>query len=146
MPGAYKYHNGDVNTLPWSYTLSSIPAVLRDGADTPMSKCYTIPLTESLPYPTLPISFPNMAMYLQAALEESRRHMHDSSSGMRKLAKMVDTCYPTAYIDDIDDSPLEKTGIFKRLIGRGSKNNKKGRGGNEDTYELVTPFVPDEWG
>lgn len=72
--------------------------------------------------------------------------MHDSSSGMRKLAKMVDTCYPTAYIDDIDDSPLEKTGIFKRLIGRGSKNNKKGRGGNEDTYELVTPFVPDEWG
>ncbi|TFK43654.1 hypothetical protein BDQ12DRAFT_675338 [Crucibulum laeve] len=146
LPGAHKYHSHNVNILPWSYTLSKIPDVLHDAADTPVSKTYTIPSTDAVPYPTLPITLPNLAMYLQAALEESRNYLSDSSSGLRKLAKMVETCYPSA--EDISLEPPERTsmgGLFKRVIGRGNKSSKKGRG-NEDTYDLVTPFVPDEWG
>lgn len=145
MPGARKYTNGDVDVLPWSYTLSSLPALLRDSTDTPLSKTFTIPSTPAVPYPPLPISFPNLAMYLQAALDESRRFAHDSSSGMRKLAKMLDTCYGS---ETPTSSSSERTvgGLFKKVIGRGNRNNRKGRSGNEDTYELVTPFVPDQWG
>ncbi|KAF8897684.1 hypothetical protein BD779DRAFT_1432134 [Infundibulicybe gibba] len=147
LPGATKFTNGDVNVLPWSYTLSALPTLLRDGGvDTAVSKIYSIPATDSMPYPALPITFPNLAMYLQAALEDSRRFANDSSSGMRKLARMVETCYPM----DVSSEPQERGsvgGLFKRVIGRGNKNAKKSRGGgNADTYELVTPFVLDEWG
>ncbi|KAJ6628782.1 hypothetical protein B0H10DRAFT_1777411 [Mycena sp. CBHHK59/15] len=149
MPGARKYTNGDVDMLPWSYTLSSLPALLRDGADTMMSKTYTIPSSDSVPFPALPISFPNMAMYLQAALEESRRYTNDSSSGMRKLAKMVETCYPASVEGADAESERSRMGVlFKKVIRRGGRKDKskKGKGGNEDTYELVTPFVLDEYG
>jgi hypothetical protein len=149
VPNHWKYTNGDVNTLPWSYTLTSLPNVLRDASDTPTSKTYTIPSTASIPHPTLPISFPNMAMYLQSALEESRKAAGDSSGGLRKLARMVDSCYPSASEPDsgcVEGSEASERmtmgGLLKRVIGR----KGKGRGGNEDTYDLVTPFVPDEWG
>jgi len=144
-PGALKYTNGDVNVLPWSYTLSNPPALLRDGADTAMSKAYTIPSTPTTPYPSLPINLPNLAMYLQAALDESRRAVHDNTGGMRRLAKMVDMCYPNERCDDGSNGPEKTTvgGLFKRVIGRG---NNRVRGVNEDTYELVTPFVPEDWG
>ncbi|KAJ7094615.1 hypothetical protein B0H15DRAFT_775777 [Mycena belliarum] len=146
LPGGRKYTNGDVDVLPWSYTLSSLPALLRDNSDTMLSKCYTIPSSDSVPFPALPITFPNMAMYLQAALEESRRYANDSSSGLRKLAKMVETCYPNGESSD-DGERSRVGGLFKKVIGRGRKDKmKKGKGGNEDTYELVTPFVLDEWG
>ncbi|KAJ7684021.1 hypothetical protein B0H17DRAFT_941288 [Mycena rosella] len=150
LPGARKYTNGDVDILPWSYTLSSLPALLRDNSDTMLSKCYTIPSSDAVPFPALPISFPNMAMYLQAALEESRRYTSDSSSGIRKLAKMVETCYPTLAEPNGEVGERSRVGgLFKKVIGRagGRKDKqKKGKGGNEDTYELVTPFVLDEWG
>ncbi|KAJ7180264.1 hypothetical protein C8R43DRAFT_972430 [Mycena crocata] len=148
LPGARKYTNGDVDVLPWSYTLSSIPALLRDGSDTLLSKCYTIPSSDAVPFPALPISFPNMAMYLQAALEESRRYSNDSSSGVRKLAKMVETCYPSYSENGGDDGERSRVGgLFKKVIGRGGRKDKskKGKGGNEDTYELVTPFVLDDF-
>ncbi|RDB22537.1 hypothetical protein Hypma_010030 [Hypsizygus marmoreus] len=141
-PSPHHTHQS-VNDLPYSYTLSSIPPLLQDAADTPISKTYTIPASDSLPYPTLPITFPNLAMYLQAALEESRKYLNDSSSGHRKLAKMVQTCYRS---EDVPRDATERHsvgGLFKRVMGRSSKPR---RGGNEDTYELVTPFVPDEWG
>ncbi|KAJ7507974.1 hypothetical protein B0H11DRAFT_1705642 [Mycena galericulata] len=149
MPGARKYTNGDVSILPWSYTLSSVPTLLRDSSDTMLSKCYTIPSSDSVPFPALPITFPNMAMYLQAALDESRRYVSDSSSGVRKLAKMVETCYPTETEADGDIGERSRVDrLFKKVIGRGGRKDKskKGKGGNEDTYELVTPFVLDEWG
>ncbi|KAF5388009.1 hypothetical protein D9615_000540 [Tricholomella constricta] len=133
-----------VNELPYSYSLAGIPTLLRDAADTPISKTYTIPASNSVPFPTLPISFPELALYLQAALEESRRYLHDSNCGNRKLAKMIKTCYPT---EDVAQDPTERHsvgGLFKRVMGRSNKSNRGG--GNEDTYELVTPFVPDEWG
>jgi hypothetical protein len=148
LPGAFKFTNGDVNVLPFSYTLSNVPALLRDGAESHMSKAYTVPSTPNIPFPTLPLSFPNLAMYLQAVLDESRRCMNDSSSGIRKLAKMMDTCYPQSPQEGSlypPEAPNGVGGLLKRVIGRG-RNNKKTRGTNEDTFEFITPFVPDEWG
>jgi len=137
----------NVNTLPYSYSLSSIPTLLRDSSDTPVSKTFTIPASDAVPYPTLPITFPNLAMYLQAALEESRRYLNDSSSGNRKLAKMVQACYPSRTDDVLPDAPERSSvgGLLKRVIGRNTNKSTR-TGGNEDTYELVTPFVPGEWG
>lgn len=141
----WKYVNGDVNTLPYSYTLSSLPALLRDGADSPMAKSYTIPLTPNTPFPALPITLPNMALYLQSSLEESRKALHDSSSGMRKLAQLVNSCYPED-VPVYEESDLpERKGVryrLRRVFGK--KENRERGGGNEDVYELITPFVPDE--
>ncbi|KAG6854868.1 hypothetical protein C0991_012058 [Blastosporella zonata] len=130
-----------VNDLPYSYSLAGVPTLLRDASDTAVSKAYTIPATDLLPLPTLPITFPDLAMYMQAALDMSRRYLNDSHSDYRKLAKMITTCYPD---DDVPHDPSERRGLFQRVMGRSNKAPR--RGGNEDTYELVTPFVPDEWG
>ncbi|KAJ4478287.1 hypothetical protein J3R30DRAFT_3290692 [Lentinula aciculospora] len=138
---------GDVDSLPHSYSQMKLPALLRDSSDSPISKTYIIPSTHSVPYPVLPISFPNLTLYLQAALDESRRYFHDSSSGMRKFAKMLEHCYPDEFDSGAGATERSRvTGLFKKVIGRGGKSSKKGRGGNEETYDLVTPFVPDEWG
>lgn len=92
-------------------------------------------------------------MYLQAALEDSRRAMHDSSSGIRKLAKCVDSYYTndrdvTSVIEDdaADGGNSRRSNFFKKVIARVPGNKQKGRGRNEEVYEFVTPFVPDEWG
>ena len=136
--------------LPWSYTLSAIPLLLRDASDTNMSKTYTIPATDTIPLPTLPITFPNLALYLQAALDTSRRHLSDNPSGLGKLGKMVQTCYPNINEGYSEYDTPERTRVseyIKRVIGLSNKERKKGKGtNNEDTYQLVTPFVPDEWG
>ena len=143
-PTGYKYRNGDTSTLPWSYTLSQLPAFLRDGADAALSKFYTIPATQELPFPVLPISFPTLATYLASALETSRDAMHDSSSGVRRLAKCIDQFYPNDRTSTLDDAP-ERGGMrqrLKNLVGRG----KQQRDRNADVYELVTPFMADEYG
>lgn len=115
-----------------------------------MSKTYTIPATDTIPLPTLPITFPNLALYLQAALDTSRRHLSDSPNGLGKLGKMVEICYPNVSGSGYDNDVPERTRVsqyFKRVIGLSNKDRKKGKGtNNEDTYQLVTPFVPDEWG
>ncbi|KAF5390642.1 hypothetical protein D9757_002656 [Collybiopsis confluens] len=138
---------GDNESLPYSYYQMKLPALLRHGSDSDVSKVYTIPSTHTVPYPTLPITFPNLTVYLQAALEESRRYLNDSSSGMRKFAKMLQSCYPEEF--DVGMEPGQRSGVsglFKKVIGRSGRSKKKGQGGNEETYDLVTPFVPDEWG
>ncbi|KAF8631597.1 hypothetical protein AX15_002345 [Amanita polypyramis BW_CC] len=133
----------DANVLPWSYTFSTPPQLLRGGTESKLSKTYTIPACSALMFPTLPITFPDLAMYLHTALEISRRYINDSSSGTRKLAKIIDTCYPDTNTAESDDPEWRGvSGLFKKVIGR---NNRR-RGGNEDTYELVTPFVASEWG
>ncbi|KAG2369594.1 hypothetical protein BDR07DRAFT_1347391 [Suillus spraguei] len=148
VTNSHKYTNGDVTVLPYSYTLSPLPRLLRDGADSPMAKYYVVPATNSTPYPTLPINFPNLAMYLQSAVQVSRKAAHDSSSGLRRLALNIDSCYPrddeSQVSMDLSDTSRSLGGMFKRVINRG--RTPRGRGGNEEIYDLVTPFVPDEWG
>ncbi|KAF7307777.1 hypothetical protein MKEN_01137800 [Mycena kentingensis (nom. inval.)] len=90
------YTGNNVDVLPWSYTLSSLPTLFRDSTDTE-SQCYTIPETANVPFPVLPITFPDMAVYLQAALNESRRAADENEGGMGKLSKMVASCYPSAF-------------------------------------------------
>jgi hypothetical protein len=134
--------------LPFSYTLSQLPALLRDGADSPISKYYTIPVTPRTPLPKLPISMPSMAMYLASALEESRRALSDSSSGLRRLAKMIDQIYPNLQNPGAvgEEEEVRRRGgraLIGRLMGRTSRPQI---GRNAEVYDLVTPFVPDEWG
>ncbi|KAI0068804.1 hypothetical protein BV25DRAFT_1817721 [Artomyces pyxidatus] len=140
---SWKYHN-DVNVLPYSYSLSNALALMRDGPDSPMAKYYTIPATSRTPLPSLPISMPSMAMYLASALEDSRRALNDTSSGVRKLAKLINQLYPEDSVSPMGEGDGGRTGT-KALLGRlmGRKTN---RGRNADVYELVTPFVADEWG
>ncbi|KAF8974185.1 hypothetical protein BDZ97DRAFT_1899941 [Flammula alnicola] len=132
-PGASRYLSGNPNLLPWSYTLSPVPMLLRDATDTQISKTYTIPATGAVPLPTLPIT----------------RHSGDSSSGLGKLGKVVQMCYPSEQTFSEFDIPERSSvsHLFKRVIGRSNKDKKKGKTtNNEETYQLVTPFVPDEWG
>ncbi|KAI0251303.1 hypothetical protein BJV78DRAFT_1126590 [Lactifluus subvellereus] len=148
-PPDHRYSNGDVNVLPYSYSLSSLPTLLSDGPESQVSKYYTIPATAKTPLPKLPITMPSMAMYLASALEDSRRALGDTSSGLRRLAKMVDQFYPNERgslgVEAGDEEVRRKGGraLIGRLIGRTSRPE---RGRNADVYDLVTPFVPDEWG
>lgn len=123
--------------------------LLRDASDTQISKSFTIPGSETVPLPNLPITFPNLALYLQAALDDSRRYSNDPFS-LGKLGKMVQTCYPSVEQDHLEfDGPGKSTvgHLFKKVMGRGNKDKKKAKAtNNEETYQLVTPFVPDEWG
>lgn len=102
-----------------------------------------------MPLPTLPITFPDLALYLQAALDTSRRHLSDNPNGLGKLGKMVQMCYPNINQDYSENEP-ERTRVrqyLKRVIGLSNKDKKKAKGtNNEDTYQLVTPFIPNEWG
>ena len=141
-PHAHKYKNGDPNTLPYSYSLSPIPAFLRDGADAPMSKWYNIPATQSNPFRKLPISFPDLAGYLLSALSESRGAAHDSSSGMRRLGKLIDSCYPTEDTGNNEEEP-ERRGLFDRIMRR---NHRQSRDRNAETFDVITPFYADEFG
>ncbi|TFK28851.1 hypothetical protein FA15DRAFT_700742 [Coprinopsis marcescibilis] len=140
-----KYQNAHTNVLPYAFTLMTLPLVLQNAADSPISKTYTVPATESLPYPTLPISFPNLALYLQAVLDFSRQQK-DDNNGLRKLSKMVQTCNPQSEEESSLEPPDKATvaDLFKRVMGR-DKRKQKGKTNNE-TYDLITPFVPDEWG
>jgi hypothetical protein len=141
VSGNWKFSNGDVNTLPWSYTLTPLPPLLQASSDTNISKFYTIPATTATPYPTLPINFPNMAMYLASAMEDSRRTTHDGSSGMKRLSKNVDLFYPSEEPSGMEGTEPAKGGV-RGVFGKMFKRNT-GAKRNEDTWDLVTPFVPD---
>lgn len=145
LPDANKWTTSNPNMLPFAFTLNTLPRILQNATDGPISKTYTIPATESLPYPTLPISCPNLAIYLQAALDFSRGQKEDNT-GFKKLGKMVNTCYPSKGDDGGLEAPDKNTvgGLLKKVMGR---KDKKGKGkSNNETYEFITPFVPDEWG
>jgi hypothetical protein len=117
-----------------------VPKLLSDATDASLSKTYTIPSTASIPYPTLPITFINMAMYLQAALQQSRAGTGD----VHKLAKMVNTCYPAEpeNVEGEDRRSETITDRFRNFIGRGNRGNRQG--GNLETFDLVSPFVLDD--
>lgn len=148
LPNAQRFQN-NTTMLPFTFTLTTLPLLLKNAGDGPISKMYTVPSSESLPFPTLPITFSTLALYLQAVLDFSRESKDDA--GIRKLAKMVDACYPKPKAGERDEGSMEapdRRGVgdlFKRVIGR-NKGKGKGKTNNADMYELITPFVPDEWG
>lgn len=140
---AWKYTNGDVSTLPYSYTLSPVPHLLRQP-DGPVCRTHTIPASAGLPYPALPMDFPGLMTYLQAALGESRRAAHDRSGGAGRLAKMVEECFPEAEADHGLEDPGERRsgkGFLNRVFKRKSRMPA---GGNQETYQLITPFLADD--
>ena len=145
---AWRYTNGDVSMLPYSYTLSPMPALLRTAAaqaDSPLCRTYTVPATSALPHPALPLDFPGLMAYLQRALEESRRAAHDRSGGLGRLAKMVEECFPEGDADLGLEGPEEghqRRGLFSRF----RRKSKAPAGGNQETYQLITPFFADEVG
>ena len=115
-----------------------------------MSSYYTIPATPNTPYPTLPISFPNLAAYLASAADDSRGMARDDRSDMRRLAKTLDTLYPTADVglgleDNVSgesDGPASSVaGSPRNASGRTRRDPRR----NDSHADLVTPFVP-EWG
>ena len=137
----YKTRNNETTSLPFSYSVSPVPNYLRDGSDAPMSKWYSIPETPQTGYPTLPISFPNLATYLMAALEESRASSQDNT---RRLSKIIDMCYPSE--QPADDGEQESSGMGGLFSLFRRNRHRQTRDGNADTFDVVTPFVPDEWG
>lgn len=142
-PNAVRFRSYDSTVVPWSYTISAAPAVMRDGADGPLSKFYTIPSVPGNLYPTLPTNFPDLAMYLASALELSRNGAPEGYPGLRRLSKLVDTLYPEEHVDMEADGKVGMRQKLKNFVGLGSKPQRRR---NEETYELVTPFVPDDYG
>lgn len=65
------------------------------------------------------------------------------SGGCRRLGKMLDAYYREEMQRPVED---EGTGKMRRLLGALRKQKAKGRTGNEEVYDLVTPFRLDEWG
>ena len=109
-----------------------------------MSKYYTIPATQNVPYPTLPVTFPDMASYLASAVEDSRMMMCDGSNNMKRLARTLDMLYPAGVELDVEDDEPGKPAdgalnTFSNAFGREWRVQRR----NDDDYaELVTPFVP----
>ncbi|KAI0027050.1 hypothetical protein K488DRAFT_26180, partial [Vararia minispora EC-137] len=135
----------DPNVLPFSYTLSSLPTLLRDGCDSNLSKYFAIPETLSMPLPNLPITLPDLAVYLAAALEDSRGRARDrdreregGGSALRRLARLVDEFYPAEAVGGgaLDDDEQRRTG-WRRFMKRAKQPPQSV---NADVYELVTPF------
>jgi hypothetical protein len=91
---------------------------------------------------------PDMAMYLAAALEDSRRSRGDSSIGLRRLTKMIKQFYPNqrarVAADEEEEPRRRGRALIGRLMGRPSRSSQGG-GHNADMYDVVTPFVS-EWG
>lgn len=143
-PQPRRFNPANVNEVPYSYTLTKVVSV--GGPDSEVSKSFMVPPHANMPYPTLPISLPNLASYLHEVLMASRRGSADKLSGIGKLAKVMDACYPSEAVvngveggDDVERSKLAR---IKRLLGR-----KEGRsaGVNDETYDMVTPFRLDEF-
>lgn len=131
--------------------MSPLPTLLRDGSDSPLARWYSVPSTPATPYPALPITLPNYALYLQAVLRDSRRAMNDSSSGLRRLAKSIDMIYPptTEHMEgfgpEMATPDRHRVGnFFRRALGRGDRNTGQ-RGGNDESFDIITPFRIDEY-
>jgi hypothetical protein len=146
VQNAWRYTNKDTTLLPYSYTLNEPAPYLANRAD---SQLYVIPLSPTSPFPILPISLPNLALYLQSAMRDSRvrKVQNDPSNGMRRLAKVVMDCYPEEVVnpDKEERKPSRGVGnLFKRVVGRGGGREAESQG-NEDVYDIITPFRIDQY-
>ncbi|GJJ06183.1 hypothetical protein Clacol_000372 [Clathrus columnatus] len=132
-----RFTNGDTTVLPYSYAISDHGRSMTG----PNMHIYAIPLSPTSPFPILPITFPNIALYLQSAMKDSRARKvrHDS---FRRLAKIVQSCYPEEVVPPTQEERKPSRGVgnlFKRVVGRGS-NDKRDSTGNEDVFDMITPF------
>jgi hypothetical protein len=76
----------------------------------------------------------------------ARKVQNDQSNGMRRLARIVETCYPEEFVapDKEEREPARGMGgLFKRVVGRGNK--RRDIQGNEDVYDIITPFRVDQY-
>ncbi|KAI0089266.1 hypothetical protein BDY19DRAFT_134737 [Irpex rosettiformis] len=150
-----KYRNlSDPSVLPFSYTLSPTPTHLREAADSPLQKWYSIPSTGNKPSITLPVSFPDLAQYLISAVEESRRAVSDRTTSMGRLAKCIDTFYPNkssgggpigAHDDEREEESVGFRGRLGKFFGIGHGGQAE-RPANDERAALVTPFLADNYG
>jgi hypothetical protein len=144
---AWRFINGDTTVLPYSYVLSGeTPPHLTMSH---LSQLYVIPLSQTSPFPILPIALPNLALYLQSAMRDSRARkvQNDPSNGMRRLAEIVRSCYPDEVIghDKEREHARGVGGLFKRVVGRTAAAKKRETQGNSDVYDLITPFRVDQY-
>ncbi len=95
-----------------------------------------------MPYPTLPITFPDLAAYLLSALENSQRAINDRSCGLYRLAKYIETFYPGHAGGATEEE--QHRGVLGRFFGRSSSSKPKHS--NDERSNLVTPFFPDDYG
>lgn len=132
----------------------------RPLANHPEAQVYTIP---TKPLPVLPMKLPNLAPYLTAALEESQR-LHDSRSRLAKLVNSVNSAVNSqssvvqymisgftggsSRLDAevqmgppkaVETSSGQKKTFMSRIFG-GKGSGSKGKGLNNDMYDIVTPF------
>ena len=83
-----------------------------------------------------------------SAVEESRQAVNDRTTGLGKLAKYIDTCYPQSGGGGKDDDKEESIG-FKGRVGRWFGLGQGGQATRPDNNlraDMVTPFFPDNYG
>lgn len=137
-----RFTNGDTNVLPYSYAISDHGRYMSD----PKMHIYAIPLSPTSPFPILPITFPKLALYLQSAMKDSRARKvrHDS---FRRLAKIVQSCYPEEVMPPVQEEKKPSRGVgnlIKRVVRRGN-SSKQEVTGNEDVFDMITPFRLDQY-
>ncbi|EJD36060.1 hypothetical protein AURDEDRAFT_117180 [Auricularia subglabra TFB-10046 SS5] len=134
---AWRFTNNDTTRLPYSFPVPQQGASAPSLVNTPEAPLYVFPA----PHAELPLSMPGVARFLTEKMAEARAETSNKSS-TRRLAKIVDACYP---------EPREKrepgdrrAALLGRLFGRGGA--RKSGPENDQTYDLVTPFRMDDWG
>ena len=81
-----EFVSANISTLPFRCSTSPLPAFLRDGPDSGPKLKY---LLNDPSYQLLDIT-PDVAVYLDHAVKDSRRMAHGNSSEMNRLAKTFD--------------------------------------------------------
>ena len=72
----------------------------------------------------------------------------DPSKPMGRLARIVMACYPEEVVnpDKEERKPSRGVGnLFKRVVGLGGSGNREEPQGNEDVYDIITPFRIDQY-
>ncbi|KIJ49337.1 hypothetical protein M422DRAFT_27697 [Sphaerobolus stellatus SS14] len=155
-PHASSYSNGDTTVLPYSYSIAQIQHQ-HIAAYPGYSEIYVIPLSPTSPFPILPITLSNLALYLHSALRDSRSRkvQNDPLNGMRRLAKLIGNFYPDevpttqSNASQAEEKKVSKGvgGLFKRVIGgRGKfKGAEADEELNEETSTMIMPFRIDQY-
>ncbi|KAF5375319.1 hypothetical protein D9757_009688 [Collybiopsis confluens] len=145
--GARGAQDVDVESLPSSYQQMELPTFLRD-VNSEFDYIYTVPSTQSVPWPVLPISFPDFALYLQAALAKSR--IHYNSYGIGKLAFMLTCCYPNEFEGGFGTSSgvLGRSGVggsLKKEASEALYRSKASEGLDQSEWEASIAADKSEW-